>query len=116
MKRYIVLENGKIFEGEAFGADGKAIGETVFSTGVVGFTETLTDPSYYGQIVVQTFPTIGNYGIMYDDMRRGHARSYENDPRIGRNERCRDGRSSERRFQEAFRVPYRERGASGHGE
>ena len=68
MKRYIVLENGKIFEGEAFGADGKAIGETVFSTGVVGFTETLTDPSYYGQIVVQTFPAIGNYGIMYDDM------------------------------------------------
>lgn len=68
MKRYIVLENGKVFEGEAFGADGSATGELVFSTGVVGFTETLSDPSYYGQIVVQTFPAVGNYGIMYEDM------------------------------------------------
>lgn len=68
MKRYIVLENGKVFEGEAFGADGEATGELVFSTGVVGFTETLSDPSYYGQIVVQTFPAVGNYGIMYEDM------------------------------------------------
>lgn len=67
MKRYLVLENGKIFEGEAFGADTVSVGELVFTTGMCGYIETLTDESYYGQIVLQTFPLIGNYGIIPED-------------------------------------------------
>ena len=66
-KAYLVLSDGTIFEGESFGAPVSSIGELVFSTGVVGYIETLTDPSYYGQIVMQTFPQIGNYGIIEDD-------------------------------------------------
>lgn len=64
---YIVLENGQVFQGKSFGASGEAVGEIVFSTGMTGYLETLTDPSYYGQIVVQTFPLIGNYGIIPSD-------------------------------------------------
>jgi len=64
---YIVLENGQIFKGESFGAAGEAVGEIVFTTGMTGYLETLTDPSYYGQMVVQTFPLIGNYGIIPPD-------------------------------------------------
>lgn len=64
---YICLENGRKFMGYRFGADGDIIGELVFTTGMCGYIETLTDPSYYGQIVMQTFPLIGNYGIIYDD-------------------------------------------------
>lgn len=67
MKRYLVLENGEVFEGEGFGADCTAVGELVFTTGMCGYIETLTDPSYYGQIVLQTFPLIGNYGIIEED-------------------------------------------------
>lgn len=77
MKRYLILEDGTIFEGEAFGADAASIGELVFNTGVVGYIETLTDPSYYGQIVMQTFPLIGNYGIIEDDFEGAcHVRGY----------------------------------------
>lgn len=64
MKRYLLLENGKLFEGEAFGADGNVISEIVFTTAMTGYLETLTDQSYMGQAVVQTFPLIGNYGII----------------------------------------------------
>jgi carbamoyl-phosphate synthase small subunit len=64
---YLVLENGQIFKGKPFGAAGEAVGEIVFTTGMTGYLETLTDPSYYGQIVVQTFPLIGNYGIIPSD-------------------------------------------------
>lgn len=64
---YICLENGDVFKGFSFGADGEVIGELVFTTGMCGYIETLTDPSYYGQIVMQTFPLIGNYGIIPDD-------------------------------------------------
>ncbi len=63
-KAYLILENGKIFEGKSFGAAGEAVGEIVFTTAMTGYLETLTDPSYYGQIVVQTFPLIGNYGVI----------------------------------------------------
>lgn len=63
-KVYIVLEDGHIFEGKAFGAEGEALGELVFTTGVVGYVATLTDPRYYGQIIMQTFPLIGNYGYI----------------------------------------------------
>ena len=66
-KMYLVLENGMIFEGFGFGAEGEITGEVVFTTGVTGYLETLTDPSYYGQIVVQTFPLIGNYGVIPQD-------------------------------------------------
>jgi carbamoyl-phosphate synthase small subunit len=64
---HIVLENGQVFTGSPFGAPGEAVGEIVFTTGMTGYLETLTDPSYYGQIVVQTFPLIGNYGIIPSD-------------------------------------------------
>ena len=66
-KRYLILEDGTIFQGWAFGADETVIGELVFNTSVVGYVETLTDPCYYGQIVMQTFPTVGNYGVMEED-------------------------------------------------
>lgn len=66
-KRYLILEDGTLFQGRAFGADKTVIGELVFTTNVVGYVETLTDPAYCGQIVMQTFPTVGNYGIMEED-------------------------------------------------
>lgn len=64
---YLVLENGKIFKGRSFGAKRDVVGEVVFTTGMTGYLETMTDPSYYGQILVHTFPMIGNYGIIPDD-------------------------------------------------
>ncbi len=66
-KRYLVTADGEIYEGTAFGADTSAVGELVFTTGMCGYIETLTDPSYYGQIILQTFPSIGNYGIIEED-------------------------------------------------
>ncbi len=66
-KAYICLANGKIFEGTRFGAGGDITGELVFTTGMGGYIETLTDPSYYGQMVMQTFPLIGNYGFIDED-------------------------------------------------
>jgi len=66
-KAYLVLENGRIFQGYFFGKKGRVTGEIVFSTGMTGYIETLTDKSYYGQIIVQTFPLIGNYGIIPED-------------------------------------------------
>lgn len=65
---YICLANGQIFEGKRFGASGEITGELVFTTGMGGYIETLTDPSYFGQIVMQTFPLIGNYGFIDEDM------------------------------------------------
>ena len=70
-KAYLVLDGGQVFEGYRFGAPGNAIGELVFTTGMAGYIETLTDPSYYGQIVLQTFPLIGNYGIINEDFEGG---------------------------------------------
>ena len=66
-KRYLVLADGSVFEGFAFGADTEKAGELVFATGMEGYIETLTDPSYCGQIVMQTFPLVGNYGIIPED-------------------------------------------------
>ncbi len=63
----MVLEDGTVFEGTAFGADTETVGELVFTTGMCGYIETLTDESYCGQIVLQTFPLIGNYGIIPED-------------------------------------------------
>ena len=72
MKAYLVLENGMVFEGRAIGcwpdSDAEAaVGELVFTTGMTGYLETLTDPSYAGQIIMQTFPMIGNYGVISQD-------------------------------------------------
>jgi len=64
---YLVLENGEFFEGFRFGASGESVGELVFTTGMTGYLETLTDPSYCGQIILQTFPLIGNYGVIPAD-------------------------------------------------
>ena len=66
-KAYLVLQDGTVMEGKAFGAVANTCGETVFTTGMTGYLETLTDPSYYGQIVVQTFPLVGNYGVIPPD-------------------------------------------------
>ena len=66
-KAYLVLEDGTVFPGESVGADAEATGELVFTTGMVGYLETITDPSYCGQIVLQTFPMIGNYGLIPSD-------------------------------------------------
>ncbi len=70
-KAYLILANGAVFEGQAFGYEGETIGELVFNTGMTGYLETLTDPSYYGQIVIQTFPLIGNYGVIPSDFESG---------------------------------------------
>ncbi|MCW2633588.1 MAG: carbamoyl-phosphate synthase small subunit, partial [Pseudonocardia sp.] len=63
----LVLEDGLVFRGMAFGATGEALGEAVFTTGMTGYQETLTDPSYHRQIVVQTAPHIGNTGWNRED-------------------------------------------------
>jgi carbamoyl-phosphate synthase small subunit len=70
-KALLVLSDGTVFEGEAFGADGEAIGEVVFNTSITGYQEILTDPSYKGQIVVMTYPQIGNYGVNQEDVESG---------------------------------------------
>ncbi|MCL2071951.1 MAG: carbamoyl phosphate synthase small subunit [Oscillospiraceae bacterium] len=64
---YLILENGIVFKGKLFGKPGETVGEIVFTTGMTGYLETLTDPSYYGQIILQTFPLIGNYGVIPAD-------------------------------------------------
>ncbi len=66
-KASLILADGTVFEGKCFGAEGTVIGEIVFTTAMTGYQETLTDPSYCGQIVTQTFPLIGNYGVNGED-------------------------------------------------
>ena len=66
-KGYLILQDGQVFEGVRFGAETDTVGELVFTTGMCGYVETLTDPSYAGQIVMQTYPLIGNYGIIRED-------------------------------------------------
>ncbi len=67
MNAKLILEDGTVFEGKAFGYTKETIGEVVFNTGMTGYQEILTDPSYYGQIVTMTYPMIGNYGLNLDD-------------------------------------------------
>ena len=78
MQAYLILANGRVFCGQSIGCPGTTIGEVVFATGMVGFEETLTDPSYYGQIITQTYPLIGNYGMNHEDVESGKvwARGY----------------------------------------
>ena len=63
MKAVLVLEDGSVWPGEGFGAPAKVSGEVVFNTGMVGYPESITDPSYHGQILCQTYPLVGNYGV-----------------------------------------------------
>jgi carbamoyl-phosphate synthase small subunit len=67
MTALLVLEDGRTFRGDAYGADGESFGEAVFATGMTGYQETLTDPSYHRQVVVQTAPHIGNTGMNDED-------------------------------------------------
>jgi len=64
----LVLEDGTAFRGRSFGAQGESFGEAVFNTGMAGYQEVLTDPSYAGQIVTMTAPHVGNYGVNPDDV------------------------------------------------
>ena len=77
-KVYLILEDSQVFEGKRFGSNIESTGEIVFTTGMGGYIETLTDPSYYGQICIQTFPLIGNYGIIEEDFEstRCHMKGY----------------------------------------
>ena len=67
MLRYLILEDGSIYAGEGFGSDKETIGEVVFTTGMTGYQEAITDQSYADQILVFTNPLIGNYGITLAD-------------------------------------------------
>jgi len=66
-KAFLVLDDGRIFEGQSWGATGRTFGEAVFATGMTGYQETLTDPSYHRQVVVMTAPHIGNTGVNFED-------------------------------------------------
>ena len=72
MKALLALEDGLILEGENFGASGETFGEAVFNTSLMGYQEILTDPSYKGQMVVMTYPHIGNYGVNFEDEESAH--------------------------------------------
>ena len=78
-KGYLILENGKVFEGIRYD-DSKTepVGELVFNTGMTGYLESVTDPSYYGQMLIQTFPLIGNYGVIPQDFESSkiHLKAY----------------------------------------
>src|SRR5687767_6575006 len=91
----LVLEDGRTFHGEAYGAEGETFGEAVFTTGMTGYQETLTDPSYHRQVVVQTAPHIGNTGVNDEDDESGRiwvAGYVVRDPtRVGSNWRATGG-------------------------
>lgn len=79
LKAKLVLEDGTEFEGTAFGYPKNTNGEVVFNTGMVGYPETMTDPSYRGQILVSTYPLIGNYGVPGDEKENGLYKNFESD-------------------------------------
>ena len=68
MKKKLILESGEVFHGQGFGANTDTEGEVVFNTGMTGYQELISDPSYCGQIVTMTYPLIGNYGINREDV------------------------------------------------
>ena len=78
-KGFLQLEDGSQFEGYFFGSERAASGEVVFNTGMVGYPETLTDPSYRGQILALTYPLVGNYGVPADERGDGISRAFESD-------------------------------------
>ena len=75
----LILEDGTEFSGKSFGYEGNTNGEVVFNTGMVGYPETMTDPSYRGQILVCTYPLIGNYGVPGDEKENGMLKNFESD-------------------------------------
>ena len=76
-KGYLVLQDGQVFEGIRFGAETDTVGELVFSTSVVGYVEALSDPTYAGQILLQTYPLVGNVGIIREDLQGDcHVKGY----------------------------------------
>jgi carbamoyl-phosphate synthase small subunit len=75
----LILADGSEFNGTSFGYEGNTNGEVVFNTGMVGYPETMTDPSYRGQILVCTYPLIGNYGVPGDEMENGMLKNFESD-------------------------------------
>ena len=80
MKANLILQDGTVFEGESFGAPVDAGGEVVFTTGMVGYPESLTDPSYRGQILVFTYPLIGNYGVPSEELNEyGFSKNFESE-------------------------------------
>jgi len=74
---FLILENGQTFEGKSVGFKKDIDGEVVFNTGMVGYPESFTDPSYYGQILVMTYPMIGNYGIPSNNLSQGISQNFE---------------------------------------
>src|SRR3989344_464561 len=76
---YLVLENGQIFAGESIGFEADIKGEVVFNTGMVGYPEGFTDPSYFGQILVLTYPLIGNYGVPAANLSAGIISNFESE-------------------------------------
>ncbi|MGV8176801.1 MAG: glutamine-hydrolyzing carbamoyl-phosphate synthase small subunit [Candidatus Bilamarchaeaceae archaeon] len=76
-KAKLILEDGAVFEGESFGADRSISGEVVFNTGMVGYPESLTDPSYFGQIISLTYPLVGNYGVPKKKFSEGILENFE---------------------------------------
>jgi carbamoyl-phosphate synthase small subunit len=79
MRARLILEDGTIFKGRTFGINKNISGEVVFNTGMVGYPEALTDPSYNGQILVLTYPLIGNYGIPDESLENGLLKNFESD-------------------------------------
>lgn len=79
MKATLILENGMEFPGTSFGSESAKAGEVVFNTAMTGYPESLTDPSYKGQILVSTYPLVGNYGVPGNEIRQNLARNYESD-------------------------------------
>ncbi|MGL4253709.1 MAG: carbamoyl phosphate synthase small subunit [Fusobacteriaceae bacterium] len=92
MKGKLILENGMVFEGKIFGGGERCVGELVFNTGMTGYQELLTDPSYYGQMVVMTYPMIGNYGVNLEDLEsdsvKVRALIIKEDAKLPNNFRC----------------------------
>jgi len=78
-KAKLVLEDGQEFEGFSFGSENAIAGEIVFNTAMTGYPESLTDPSYKGQILVLTYPSIGNYGVPGNEMEDGMLRFFESE-------------------------------------
>jgi len=78
-KAKLILEDGKEFTGLSFGYEGSVAGEVVFNTAMTGYPESLTDPSYKGQILVATYPLVGNYGVPQKDSENGLFKYYESD-------------------------------------
>ena len=75
----LILDDGSRFHGKSFGYEKPVAGEVVFNTAMTGYPESLTDPSYKGQILVPTYPMIGNYGVPVDDERDGISKFFESD-------------------------------------